>query len=222
MLHSIEDRVRACEQENVRLRKQIARQNMFWVSVLLLVAGGGAFAGSSLKNAIFDSIKAKEVVVVDNKGVVRARMGGDLPNAVMAGGHVANRGSKAAGFIIYDEEGIERGGYATLDNGSNAMLTLDSKHKMAAILVAGPSINQASALTLITQASAIELRSDTDGSRLTVTDPKVGITLQQPNIAALSTTTCTDYKELATKYPGEKYCQKRFADSTCNACFKTE
>lgn len=192
----IESRLRACELENARLRKRIARQNIGWIAGLLLLAGGGAIAGSSLKNAVFDSITAREVVVVDTKGTVRARMAGDLPDAVMAGGHVSKRGTKAAGYIIYDEEGIERGGYATLDNGSNAVLTLDSKHRMAAILVAGPDSEQASALTLSTAGSAIELRSDSNGSRMSVTD-KTGLALQQPAIAALPQATCTYYKELA-------------------------
>lgn len=190
---------------------------MTWAASLLLLIGGGAVAGSNLKNAVFDSIKAREVVVVDAKGTVRARMGGDLPDAVMAGGHVSKRGSKAGGFIIYDEEGIERGGYATMDEGSNAMLTLDSKHRMVAILVAGPDAGRTSALTLTTGGSAIELRSDSNGSRMSVTD-KTGLTWQQPAIATLSPATCTHFTELAAQYPGERICQKRFAEAACKPC----
>lgn len=216
-----EERLLACETENARLRKRITRQNTAWMVGLLLMAGGGAIAGSSIRNAVFDSIKAKEVVVVDGKGIVRTRLGGDLPDAIMAGGRVSKRGSKAAGLIIYDEEGIERGGYATLDEGSNAMITLDSKHRMAVIMVAGPEPSQNSALTLSTVGSAIEMRADGNGVRLSTSD-KNGLTFQQPAINALSPATCTDYRELARKYPGERICQKRFLETACEACLPEE
>jgi hypothetical protein len=216
-LTSIEQRLLAVEQDNARLRKRLNRQNGAWIAGLLLLAGGSAIAGASLKNAIFDSVRAKEVVVVDGKGIVRARLGGDLPDAVMAGGHVAKRGSKAAGMIIYDEEGIERGGYVTQDEGSNAMITLDSKHRMAALMVAGPDPTQDSALTLITKNGGIELRSDSNGSRLSVTD-KTGLTYQQPAITRLQPDSCTYYKGLELKYPGKRLCQARFPEAACSAC----
>lgn len=218
---NFEDRLLACEQENLRLRKCIARQNGAWLIGLLLTIGGGAIAGASIKDAVFDSIKAKEIVVVDAKGVVRARMGGDLPDAVMAGGRVSKRGTKAAGFIIYDEEGIERGGYATLDEGSNAVITLDSKYRMAAMMVAGPDQTPASAVQLIGSKGTIEMRADENGSRLSVAD-KSGLTLQQPVIKALSGASCTDYRDLARKYPGERICQARFPDAACSACLEAK
>ncbi|KQV79756.1 hypothetical protein ASD15_17115 [Massilia sp. Root351] len=216
---SIEQRLLAVEQENARLRKRLSRQNGAWIAGLLLLAGGSAIAGASLKNAVFDSVRAKEVVIVDGKGIIRARLGGDLPDAVMAGGHVAKRGSKAAGMIIYDEEGIERGGYVTQDEGSNAMITLDSKHRMAALMVAGPDASQNSALTLITKDGGIELRSDGNGSRLSVTD-KSGLAYQQPAITALKPETCANYKGLELKYPGKRICQARFSDAACKACLE--
>jgi hypothetical protein len=220
MTNSIEARILACEEENAKLRKRIARQNGLWLAGLLLLLGGGAIAGASLRNAVFDSVKAKEVVVVDAKGIVRARLGGDLPDAVMAGGRVSKRGTKAAGLIIYDEEGIERGGYATLDEGSNAIITLDSKHRMAAMLVAGPDQDLSSALKLTNQGSAIELRSDVNGSRLSVFD-KTGVVSQQPAVA-LSAPTCSTFKELERKYPGERTCQSKFTDAACKVCLQGE
>lgn len=221
MLNSIEERLLACEKENARLHKRLNRQNSLWMIGFLFLAGGGAIAGSSIKNANFDTVTAKEVVVVDAKGIIRARLGGDLPDAVMASGRVAKRGSKAAGLIIYDEEGIERGGYVTQDTGSNAMLTLDSKTRQSALFVADPSEEQTSALKLWNKGSSIELRSDPNGSRLSVADGS-GVTFQQPNIATLVPSICADYKELENKYPGKRICQARFTDSACSACFKSE
>ncbi|MFS2135050.1 hypothetical protein [Duganella sp. Dugasp56] len=221
MDNQLEQRILACEQENARLRKKINRQNGLWVLGLLLALGGGAIAGNSIRNAVFDSVKAREVVVVDGKGVIRARLGGDLPDAVMAGGRVSKRGSKAAGVMLYDEEGIERGGYVTQDEGSNVMLTLDSKYRQAALFVAGPDQAQASAMKLWTAGSSIELRSDSNGSRLSVAD-KGGVTHQQPVIAPLSPATCTQQKEYERKYPGERVCQSRYTEAACSACLQSE
>jgi hypothetical protein len=220
-LNNLEERLLACEIDNARLHKRLTRQNTAWLLGLLLLVGGGAIAGSSIRHAVFDTVRAREIVVVDAKGTVRARMAGDLPDAVMAGGHVARRGTKAGGFVIYDEEGIERGGYATLDEGSNAVITLDSKHRMAVTLVAGPEPEQNSALTLATLGKAIEMRADANGVRLSSSD-KTGLTFQQPAVTALSAASCGNYKELALKYPGERICQKRFSDSTCKACLGGE
>lgn len=220
-MNNIEQRILACEQENARLRKRLNRQNTAWMLGLLLIAGGGAIAGTTLKNAIFDSVRAKEVVVVDGKGVVRARLGGDLPDAIVAGGRVAKRDSKAAGLMLYDEEGFERGGYVTQDTGSNVMLTLDSKYHQSALFIAGPGESQTSAMQLWTKDSSIELRSDASGARLSAAD-KTGVTFQQPQIAMVPAPLCVEYKQAALKDPGKRLCQGRFLDPVCNACLKSE
>lgn len=215
-MKNLEERVRLCEEENTRLRKRLTVQNRVWLAALLLVGAGGAIASGSLKQAIFDSVRAKEVVVVDANGTVRARLGGDLPDAVMGNGHVSKRGSKAGGLMIYDEQGIERGGYITQDTGSNAMLTLDSKYHQSALFVAGPEEVQASALQLWTKGSSIELRSDDSGSRLSIADQH-GVKFQQPEVA-LSPERCADFRETEQQYPGKRYCQARYTESACNVC----
>ena len=217
MTKSIEERLAAVEQENASLRKRIGRQNAAWLFSVLALVGGVAVAGVAAKDAVFDTIKAKELVVVDAKGTIRARVSGDMPDAVMAGGRVSKRGDKAAGFMLYDSEGIERGGYVTTDEGSNAMVTLDSKYRMTAIMVAGPDDSQAGALSLTTRSGAIEMRADSNGPRLTTTD-KDGVKFQQPVIAALSAESCTSFRDIEKKYPGARVCQKRFTDAACKVC----
>jgi hypothetical protein len=214
---SIEERLAAVEQENARLRTRIARQNAAWLFGVLALVGGVAVAGVAVKDAVFNSIKARELVVIDAKGTVRARVSGDMPDAVMAGGHVSKRGDKAAGFMLYDSQGIERGGYVTTDEGGNAMLTLDSRQRMTAIMVAGPDEDQVGALSLTTRSGAIEMRADSNGPRLTTTD-KDGVKFQQPVIAALSVESCSNFREIEKKYPGARACQKRFTDAACRAC----
>lgn len=217
MAKSFEERLAALEQENARLRKRITRQNAAWLFSALALAGSVAVAGVAVKDAVFGSIKAKEVVVVDDKGTVRARISGDVPDAVMAGGRVSKRGDKAAGMIIYDAEGIERGGYVTTDTESNAMITLDSKYRMAAIMVAGPDQSQAAAMSLITKGSMLDFRADANGSRMTMSD-KDGVKFQQPAITALAPETCKEFREIAKKEPGKRWCQQRYPDAACQAC----
>lgn len=215
MNSSLETRLEACERANARLRKIVLAQFLVWPAATALLAAGVAIADRS--PSPMASIKAREIVVVDGKGTVRARLGGDLPDGVMANGHVAKRGSKAAGLMLYDEQGIERGGYVTQDTGSNVMLTLDSKHRQAALFVAGPDQEQASALKLWSTGSAIELRSDGKGSRMSVND-RAGVILQQPVISPLTAETCSEYRALAVQYPKERICQSRFTEAACNAC----
>lgn len=215
---TLEERMRHCEQENLRLRRQLTVQNRLGMAGILLLAASGALAGISVKDAVFDRVTAKEVVVVDANGKVRARLGGDLPDAVMAGGHVAKRGSKAAGLLIYDEEGIERGGYVTQDSGSNAMLTLDSKYHQSALFVAGPRDGQTSALRLWSPGSAIELRTDGNGARMSVSDQS-GVTLQQP-VVGMTADTCASQRQLEQEHPGKRICQGRYTESACQACLE--
>lgn len=219
-MKTLEDRVQACEQENARLRKQLGRQNRLWLIALLLATGGSAIASGSLRQAVFDSIKAREVVVVDAKGTVRARLAGDMPDAVMANGHVSKRGSNAAGVMLYDEEGIERGGYVTQDKDSNVMLTLDSKYRQATWFIAGPSADQVSSLRLWNRDGAIELRSDAGGQRLSVSDTS-GVRYQQPTVA-LDPATCTYFRDLEQKYPEEHACRAKYTQAACQACFDSK
>lgn len=153
------DRIRACETETRRLRKRLAYQNVFWFFLLCATAAGSGIAARSMEpsprpTAVFDKIRAKEVTVVDGNGIVRARLGGDLPNGTVCHGRTAERGAQAAGLLIYDEQGIERGGYVTQYPGSNAMLTLDHKCQQSALFVAGPE-----------EATALELWTKTTKSR---------------------------------------------------------
>src|ERR1051326_2543154 len=77
-------------------------------------------------------LTVSEVDIVDAKGVIRARLGADLPDAVIDGKTI-KRGGNPAGLMLYDDSGQERGGYVTSPNGYIA-LTMDS-HKPAGQMV---------------------------------------------------------------------------------------
>ncbi|WP_426078070.1 hypothetical protein [Janthinobacterium sp. PSPC3-1] len=209
-------RVAACEQENRRLHKVIKRQNLLWAGALLVAAVGTATAGIALKNGVFGTIRANDITIVDKNGVVRARMSGDMPDAVMFGGRVAKRGGEAAGFMIYDKDGYERGGYVTFDH-DNAMLSLDSKYHMVASLIAGPGESGTGVLALKSSDGGLELRSDLDGARLSVNQGRT-VAQQIPAIEALSEASCRNWREIEKQHPNENACRSRYTESACKRC----
>ena len=219
MNHGVDElamRVAACEQENQRLRKLIRRQSQVLIGAFLAVVIGTATASIALKNEVFGTIRANDITIVDKNGVVRARMSGDMPDAVMYGGRVAKRGAEAAGFMIYDKDGIERGGYVTFDH-DNAMLSLDSKYHMVASLIAGPSESGTGVLNLRSQQNSMELRSDDDGSRMSINKGRV-LEQQIPAIESLSKETCDNWREIEKQHPNENLCRSRYTDSACKRC----
>jgi len=216
LLDELMNRVEGCEQENRRLRKVIKRQNFIWLATLLAAVISTATASIVTKNDVFGTIQARDITIVDQNGIVRARMSGDMPDAVMYGGHVAKRGAQAAGFMIYDKDGIERGGYVTFDH-DNAMLSLDSKHHMIASLIAGPSESGTGVLNLSSQQNAMELRADDDGARMSISKSRI-VQQQIPAIEPLMPETCNHWAKLEREYPNENVCRSRFSETACRRC----
>lgn len=217
----LDQRIEACERENRKLKRIVLFQGMAAVAFLLIACAGTAQTESKNRTDLVEKITAREIVVVDAQGVVRARMSGDMPDAVMAGGHVSKRGTKAAGFMLYDEEGIERGGYVTMDTGSNAMLSLDSKHQMIAHIVAGPDQEPAAALRLGSAKHAVELRSDLNGSRMSLEKERTVIQ-QMPAIETLAPETCQKQIEYEKAFPGRAVCRARYTAEACTRCLSAD
>lgn len=213
-------RVAACEEENKRLRRQVKRQGVGLLGALLVTLLGTATASIALKNEVFGTIQARDITIVDKNGVVRARMSGDMPDAVMYGGRVAKRGGEAAGFMIYDKDGYERGGYVTFDH-DNAMLSLDSKHYMVASLIAGPDENGVGVLNLANKQHGLELRVDDDGGRMSVSEGRV-VQQQTPAIDVLSKETCTRWRKIDKENPNKNVCRSRYTEAACNRCLAGE
>jgi len=212
------ERLHLLEREQARLRRRLSVQKWMLVGLGALALCATAVAGVESRTATFDKVVAKDITVVDANGRVRARMTADAPDATMAGGHVSKRGTKAAGFLIYDEEGIERGGYVTMDAGSNAMLSLDSKHRMLANMIAGPGESGVSVLDVRGGDNRqVELRVDSDGGRMSVSEGGK-VALQVPEIRELAPQTCSHWKDLDQRYPDENVCRSRFGEAACTAC----
>lgn len=162
------------------------------------------------------SLELESLAIVDAAGVVRVRLSGDLPDAVIDGRRI-DRGERVAGVMLYDDTGQERGGYVTFSPSGNVALTLDTRREQAALFAADPVAG--AALQLWHGDDRIELRSDPDGTRLTtVREGKV--VLQQP-AAMLRAEACSAYRDALANMPRpevEAACASRFASEACAGC----
>lgn len=165
-------------------------------------------------------LRVTELVVVDSAGVERVRIGGDLPDAII-GGKKVPRGEKAAGLLLYDGSGQERGGYVTFEPSGNVALTLDTRKGQVALLAAGP--DEGAAIQLWHGRDVVDLRSDSDGSRFTAA--KGGqVVFQEPAVAAMSAGTCGAYKEARSRVSEEQVrrdCRRRFTEEPCRVCLES-
>jgi len=207
----------SCAESERRLARVI-RLQCFALGLLgaLLVAGFFSQEPERAGPETLERLRVRELVVVDSNGVERARLGGNLPDAVVAGRRLS-RGELAAGLLLYDGAGQERGGYVTFEPSGNVALTLDSRKGQTALFVAGPE--GATALKLWTGTDSIELRSDDDGARWTVAEDG-HVLLQEPPIA-LGREACAGYREALEHYSREdvmRACRERYSEAACQAC----
>ncbi len=181
---------------------------------LLLLARGERAAAAG------DALTLQSLSIVDPGGVVRVRIGGDLPDAVIDGRRI-DRGQRVAGVMLYDDTGQERGGYVTFAPSGNVALTLDTRRHQAALFAADPEAG--AALQLWHGEDRIELRADPDGSRITAVR-EGGVVLQQPE-ARLRAEACDAYRAALREMPRaevEAACAARFEAGACARCLPAE
>jgi len=200
----------------------IVRAQWIVMAVLLAAFFSNIYANSQHeRQEAAGRLRVTELVVVDEIGVERVRVGGDLPDAVIDGKRVP-RGEKAAGILLYDGTGRERGGYVTWEPSGNVGLTLDSRKGQATLFVAGPE--GGSALKLWDGEDSIELRSDSDGSRLTAIREGL-VVFQEPAVDALGDEACAAYREALSTYSMEEVlraCRQRYSEAACRACLEKQ
>jgi hypothetical protein len=196
-----------------------AALNFLTLPLLAFTAGGTVRAGAGA--LAVDSLRVREVAVVDSLGVVRARLGAHLPDAVIDGRRMV-RGTETSGLMLYDSTGVERGGYVTFGNG-NIALTLDSRARQVAMFTA--DAESGAVVRLWHDADFVEMRSGRDGSRLSV--GKGGtLEAQLPAMsAAEETVVCTglrsDLARLATPISAADAfaaCRTRMSAGACRSC----
>jgi len=164
------------------------------------------------------SISVSEVSLVDEKGVIRARLGVHLPDAIIDG-KVHHRGEDAAGMILYDASGQERSGYVTFSSSGNVGLTLDNLSGQTAEFLAGP--NAGSVMRLHWHDDAVELRTDEDGPSLHILKNKHVVYHEPPIEHPEQTELCKALRGMRTKLPAAQLmdaCTARSTEAACNVC----
>ncbi len=161
-------------------------------------------------------LTVSELRVIDPRGVVRVRIGGDLPDALIRGRRTP-RGDAAAGVLLYDTTGQERGGYATFNRNGNIGLTLDSRYHQNAVFRTD-SVGLTT-LRVYNGNDAAELKVTSDGPRLNVV--RAGqVVVQLPEILdPVSTKTCSDLRAL--QHPAEvvmNACLRNMPAAACQKC----
>lgn len=118
----------------------------FGILAIVGAVGSRAVAATTTQpdGKILDVLRVRELNVVDQNGVTRVKIGAPLAHAVVNGQQNKSRGGRPedtiSGVLLFDAEGVERSGYATVDHGySNVLLTLDDKNKQHAMFIAEPT-----------------------------------------------------------------------------------
>jgi hypothetical protein len=202
---------------------------------LLILAGIGAavLSGFSVFRTppmplVADSISVQELRVVDASGVVRVRLSANMPDAVIRGRRV-HRPQPAAGVMLYDDLGQERGGYVTFTPSRSIALTLDTRQSQVASLEADSS--GGAALGLFQENDRLEVRADKAAGTGLFVWKNGGLTLQSPPISdSEEAKVCTDMKnELAAAQARSNRqldrarilasCRLHMSDNGCRKCF---
>ncbi|MEO7050851.1 MAG: hypothetical protein ABI128_04225 [Rhodanobacter sp.] len=96
------------EARMARLERSLQRTRWGLFGLLLLVVAF-FFAWYGVTGIVQHQVRAHRIVAVDDAGAMRVRIGQDAKDT--------GRSSRAAGVILYDSTGHERGGMGTMANG---------------------------------------------------------------------------------------------------------
>jgi hypothetical protein len=84
-----------------------------------------------------DILRVRGLVVEDQSGHERLRLGAPLPDPIVHGVR-RKRSGAVSGLLISDSNGNERGGFVTADASGEAFLGLDSEEEQKVLLLANP------------------------------------------------------------------------------------
>lgn len=165
--NAVAGRLAACERQIRSLRRALAIAGCLLIPYSVITLSGFARTGRGTRAPVVDSLRVRELTVIDNAGTVRTRIGGNLPDAVVDGHRVA-RGDNAAGVLLYDRAGRERSGYVTFDQSSVVGLTLDNARNQVALFAAGPETGSGATARLWREHDWTEMKVDQAGPHFSV------------------------------------------------------
>lgn len=206
----LHDRLVRCERRN----RWLAALSVLQLTILVVAGCVTASRGAAAP----ESLRVRELAVVDDHGVVRVRIQANLPDPVIRGKKVS-RGDPASGVMLYDRTGQERGGYITFERGNQVALTLDNTDVQSALFVAPPE--GGSALRLWRGKDELTLRADEDGPRVTAVE-NGRVTYQEPPIVAPGKTSiCEELRGAKGKASDAEImaaCRRGMTEAGCRAC----
>lgn len=220
-------RIAACERELSFLRRALSVATGFLVcagalAVAGFTSGRGSRSGGTLAYA--DSLRVRELIIVDDSGTIRARIGGNLPDAIYHGTRV-HRGDQAAGVLLYDRDGVERGGYVTFDRSGVVALTLDNRGQQVAIFGADSTPGAGATARLWRGRDWAEMKVDQAGPHLTAGRSGAVAFMQPAMTIADAHAMCTELKtEVARVTPAPARsaildaCRSHAPDGICRRC----
>ena len=220
-------RLATCESEIARLTRTI--RVMTTLGAVAMIVAVTAFSGArSPRTALSaDTLRVREVAVVDAKGVVRARLGGDLPDAVGRLGRQIPRGDKIAGLLIYDDRGRERGGYVTFEREGTAALTLDSRdpYQQMMLIEADSTPAEGVGLRLWSGKSWAELHAGAGGAGVSAGRDGRVVFFEPPAAEAERGAFCRDLKTAVAQAPRQvspdevlTACRAHRTEKECTLC----
>jgi hypothetical protein len=123
--------------QTLRSNRRLARWVKSLFAIWAVTVIGLVWVSRADRAAHDDVLKARSLVIVDEHGKTRVRIGAPLPEPIIMGKE-QKRDDSISGILIYDALGNERGGYVTDNSVGNAFLTLDSNIGQEVTLVAYP------------------------------------------------------------------------------------
>lgn len=172
-----------------------------------------------------DSLRVRQLILVDSQGTVRARVGAHLPDAVIDGRRL-RRGEDIAGILLYDDTGRERGGYVTFSPSRNVALTLDTRDRQVALFAADPEDGVAARVW--GGNNWVEMRASTKGAHLTLAHSGEVVVQQPPLSESEVSAFCSGLKDALRRVtpqpPADKVlasCKERMSDADCRKCLGT-
>ena len=220
-------RLAACERELRSLKHALGMSvSLLAGGIFLGITGFRTLSATSRLSAagIADSVLVRELIVVDDSGTVRARVGGNLPDANYHGRRM-RRGDHAAGVSLYDRDGLERGGYVTFDRSGVVALTLDNRGQQVAIFGADSTPGAGATARLWLEKDWAEMKVDQAGPHFAA-GRNGAVVLMQPSMNLHDAgAMCTELKnEVALIRPPLspsavlEACRAHAADGVCRKC----
>lgn len=221
-------RLEACEKQIRLLRRALAcTVGLLGLAGALVVSGFVSTLPPVRQDAqtIPDSLRVRELVIVDSTGTVRVRVGGNLPAINLKGQRVSRRGGAAAGVLLFDNVGRERGGYVTFDRSGYVGLTLDTHGEQVALFGADSTPGSGASARLWQGKNWTEMKVDEAGPHVTVGRAGAVAFIAPSMTEAEGATLCSELKtEVAQARPALSpdavfgACKEHAPEVVCRKC----